>query len=247
MEGSTLLDSRTHSTSARVNVDTGLLATSLFPAIDDLPFFVPTNINFSLRSAATDNRFATYSDGYRRSGLSIDSSWETPIGETMLSYWHDRRITLSDADATRVSETIMLSHSVSRGNWRFGADAMLYRTRGIGSNNYRNNMVSFGQSIAYSVKDGPELRITLGQDRGNMRTDSESYVSADSYSSITASLDLSKYLQKRFERDDLRLTFDYRKTVDRSEAEFSLYDELVDRWIDSDRREGFLMSFGMKL
>jgi hypothetical protein len=72
-------------------------------------------------------------------------------------------------------------------------------------------------------------------------------VSADSYSSITASLDLSKYLQKRFERDDLRLTFDYRKTVDSSEAEFSLYDELVDRWIDSDRREGFLMSFGMKL
>ena len=75
----------------------------------------------------------------------------------------------------------------------------------------------------------------------------DSYASDDRYSNITASLDLSSYLQKQFERTDLRLTLDYRKTMERSDGEMSLYDEMVERWTDGNRREGFLMSFGMKL
>jgi hypothetical protein len=54
-------------------------------------------------------------------------------------------------------------------------------------------------------------------------------------------------LQTRFERSDLRLTLDYRKALTRSDVEMSLFDEMAERWIEGDRREGFLMSFGMKL
>ena len=79
-----------------------------------------------------------------------------------------------------------------------------------------------------------------------MRMADDSYVFADHYSQVTASLDLSRYLQKRFDRSDLRLTLDYRKAIQRSDSE-AQFDELVERWVEGDRREGLLMSFGMKL
>jgi hypothetical protein len=228
-------------------VDSGLVGAWLAPEVDKLPWLVPTTVYVSIGSGETESRFQASAERYARSSLGMDGNWETSFGETSLSYWRDTRTWLTGDARSRSSEAFVADHSIRRGNWRFGVDAMLTRSRGEGSFDSAQRDLSFGQSIAYSVKDGPEFQLHLGQDRSRMRLNENSYVSADRYSSITASLDLSKYLQKRFERDDLRLTFDYRKIVDRSEAEFTDYDELVDRWIDSDRREGFLMSFGMKL
>ena len=247
IEGSTLLNNRTRNRMIALDVDSVALAAWLLPNIDELPWLVPTNVSVSLASGETENRYQASAERYARSSLGFDGIWESPIGETSLSYWRDTRNWLSDDARYRLSESIYADHSIRFGNWRFGLDVSLSRTRSDGSDDYTDRSLSFGQSIAYSAKDGPELRISLGQDRGRMQTGSQSYVLDDRYSSITASLDLSKYLQKRFERDDLRMTVDYRKSVDRSESEFSYYEELMDRWIDSDRREGFLMSFGMEL
>jgi|GEM_PF-3942906 len=245
LEGSTLIDSRSRSDSANLSLDTETFAGWLFPDMDQLPFMVPASINLSYRVGETESRFQSSTQGYERTSLGLDGSWDTPLGETSLSYWRDTRTGLTANVSSRSSETFDVYHSVRRGNWRFGAGATLTKAQGEGGYGYDERGLSFSQSIAYSARGGPELRLSLGQDRG--RTQSDSYVSDDRYSTITASLDLSKYLQKRFERDDLRLTLDYRKTVDRSESEFSYYEDLADRWIDSDRREGFLMSFGMKL
>ena len=245
IEGTTRIDGRSRTDSVYLTIDMELFAGWLLPQVDRLPFLVPTTFSLGYRTGENENRFQASTQAYERTSLSLEGDWETPLGETGLSYWRDTRTGLTENVGADTSESFEIYHSVRRGNWRFGVDATLTRARGEGSNGYDERSLSFGQSIAYSAKDGPELRISLGQDRGQMQSDS--YDSADNYSSITASLDLSRYLQKRFERDDLRLTLDYRKIVDRSESEFSYYDELVDRWIDSDRREGFLMSFGMKL
>ena len=246
-EASTLLDSQTSSQNANIDIDTSQLAASLLPDLASLPFLVPTNVSVSHRSAETDNRFDTGLQRYRRSSLGVDGSWETPVGETDLSYWRDRRTALTDGVSDQSSETVQLSHMVRRGHWRFGLDASVSRIRGDKSSGYSDRSISFGQSVAYSAPGGPEFRLHLGQDRSAMRLHDDSFVMDDSYSSITASLELSRYLQQRFERSDLRLTLDYRKTVDRSESEMSLYENNIDRWIDHDRREGFLVSFGMKL
>jgi hypothetical protein len=246
-EASTLLESQTSSQVANIDVDTTQLASSLLPDLTSLPFIVPTNISVSHRSAETHNRFDTGLQRYRRSSLGIDGGWETPIGETDLSYWRDRRTALTDAVSDQSSETAQISHMVRRGHWRFGLDASVARMSGGSSGGYSDSSLSFGQSVAYSAPGGPEFRLHLGQDRSAMRQDDDSFVMDDSYSSITASLDLSRYLQQRFERPDLRLTLDYRKAVDRSESEMSLYEETIDRWVDDDRREGVLVSFGMKL
>ena len=246
-EGSSLLDSSTHTASAYVDLDTNMLASSLLPNMGDLPFLVPSMVNLSYRSSETENRLTTVDERFARSSLGIDGTWETPIGETVLSYWRDNRIGLSSGSQSRSSETMQLSHYVRRGNWRFGLDAALTRGNGDGSRGYGERSWSFGQSVAYVRPNGPEFRLSLGQDRDQLRMTDASYASSDSYSQITASLDLSRYLQKRFERPDLRLTLDYRKALARSDTEMSLFDEMVERWVEGDRREGLLMSFGMKL
>lgn len=246
-EVTSLATSRTWSSSANADLDLGMLAATLLPELGDLPFLVPTNVSVSHRSGETDSRYQTRSDRYRRSSLGIDGSWETPIGETSLSYWRDDRSAITAGGRSGRSETYQLYHWLQRGNWRFGIDASLSRSRFEGAGGYDDRSLSFGQSVAYSAPNGPELRLQLGQDRGGMRLDDDSYSSLDRYSQITASLDLSRYLQARFERSDLKLTLDYRKTVDRSDAEIELVDETIERWVDGDRREGFLVSFGMKL
>ncbi len=246
-EASTLLASETRSDTVNLDVDTALLAAALVPDLADLPFLVPTNLNLSYRSAETGSEYQSGIERYARTSLGVDGSWETPIGETQLSYWRDRRTGLAGDVAGQLSETVQISHAVRRGHWRFGLDASVSRTSGDSGSAYSDRSLSFGQSVAYSAPGGPEFRLHLGQDRSAMRQDGDGFAMDDRYSSITASLDLSRYLQQRFERPDLRLTLDYRKAVDRSESELSLYDELVDRWTDHDRREGFLLSFGMKL
>ena len=246
-EGSAVIDSRSRSDSAFLNLDLAMLTSSLLPTLGELPFIVPATVSLSLRSGDTDSRTEASRQRYNRSSLGIDGSWETPIGETSLGYWRDRRIGLTADTPTRSTEMVQVSHMVRRGNWRFGLDAALTRSSGDGGNGYDDRSWSFGQSIAYSAPNGPELRLQLGQDRGVMRMADDSYASSDSYSRISASLDLSRYLQKRFERDDLKLTLDYRRAFARSDSELNLTDELVERWIDGYRREGLLVSFGMKL
>lgn len=247
IEGMSLLDSTTRRQEAYLDLDSQALAGWLFPALLDLPAFVPANIAFSIRSGETENRDGQSVRRYGRSSFGIDGIWETPIGETSVSFWRDRRIGQTDGARSSASDTLQLAHSVRRGHWRFGVDATLTRSRGDGANAYDERGLSFGQSIAYSAPNGPELRLQLGQDRGTMRMADDSYASLDRASSITASVDLSRYLQARFERPDLRLTLDYRKALERSDAEMSLYDELVERWVDGYRREGLLVSFGMVL
>ena len=247
VDGSSLLDSSTRSESVYLDLDSHLIADRFLPNVSRLPLFVPTMINVSLRSSETHNRYETADHSYRRSSLGVDASWETPIGESSIGYWRDSRRSLNEATADRLSETFQASHAFRRGNWRFGLDAALSTHSGEGTSGFRDKALSFGQSVAYSAPGGPEFRLQLGQDRASIRQVDESYVSTDSYSSITASLDLSAYLQERFERPDLHLTLDYRQALERSEAEMHVYDELVDRWTDDYRREGFLLSFGMKL
>ena len=247
LPGTSLVDSQTRTQGAYLDVDTETVAVWLAPGIDRLPFFIPANVSLSFRTGETESRYQATTERYGRSSQGVDVSWETPVGETSLSYWRDTRTAFSSGTRSGSTETYQLYHAVRRGHWRFGFDASLSRSRYDGSGSYSDRSLSFGQSIAYSARNGPEFRLHLGQDRSAMRMLDDSYVSDDRYSQITASLDLSRYLQTRFERSDLRLTLDYRKMVDRTDGEFMLGEEIIDRWIDADRREGLLISFGMKL
>lgn len=246
-QGSTLLASRTRIDSAFVDLDSHMLAASLLPDLGELPFLVPVTVSLTVRSGDTERRTETAAERYRHSGLGLDGTWATPLGETVVSYWRDSRIGLDAGAPSRSTEVLQASHFVRRGNWTFGLDAALTQSHGDGLSGYREAGTSFGQSVAYSTPGGPEFRLQFGQDRGAMRTTDNSFSLSDQYSAVTATLDLSRYLQNRFERDDLKLTVDYRRALERSDSETALDDELVERWLNGERREGLLMSFGMKL
>lgn len=240
-------DSRTRSRGANLDLDLDQIAMSLLPALGERPHFMPSTLSLSYRESETESRSLATSNRYRRASLGVDALWDTPLGETSLNYWQDRKTGLSEGALSSRSSSIQLGHSFRRGNWRFGADAALSRYESDGVGTSRERSFSFGQSIAYSTPGGPEFRLSMSQDRGQTQTGGDAYLSDDRYSTITASLDLSRYLQERFERPDLRLTLDYRKAAERSGGEMFLEDELIDRWVEGDHREGFLISFGLKL
>jgi hypothetical protein len=89
--------------------------------------------------------------------------------------------------------------------------------------------------------------IRMGRDENRGQSLDDSFESSMTYSSITASLDLTDYLRKRFDRQDLRLKLEYRKRLEDSSFSIADDDLRYQLWSDRYQREGFLISFGMKL
>ena len=246
-DGASQYESRTNSDSATLEFDLATMAPAL--AMDErLPaILLPRYAMIALRRGSSENRFAGSAERFERQGIELNATWETPLGETTLGYWRDRRIGATVELGRRDEQVVNVSHIVRRGDWRFGVDAMVSRygsTRGSGLDD-RN--VAFGGSIAYEVANGPRLMVQVSSDRGRMAADDDSFLTARRGQQASASLDLTDYLRQRFERDDLRLKIDYRKQLDRSTTAVSAYQQLVDRWSEGFSGEGLLVSFGMKL
>lgn len=242
-----LLSSRSDSRSVTLEFDLATLAPAL--AMDEgLPAaLLPKYLMIGWRGGSSESLVNSTTERFARNGIELNGTWETPIGETSLAYWRTRRIGAIVALGRRDEEMVQLSHMVRKGDWRFGVDGMISHsssTRGTGSSD-RN--VAWGGSIAYDVAGGPRLMLQLNDDRGRMATEDDSFLTTQRGQQISASLDLTEYLRKRFERNDLRLKIDYRKQLDRSTVAVSEYQQLIDRWTDGYSGEGVLVSFGMKL
>lgn len=244
---SILLSGHTDSRSVTLEVDLTTLAPKL--AMDDrLPAaLLPKYLLVGWRGGASESAFATSTERFTRNGIELYGTWETPLGETSLGYWRDRRIGATAALGRRDEQVVQLSHLVRKGNWRFGVDAMVADSRSTRGSGLDDRTVAIGGSIAYEVAKGPRLMLQLSDDRGRMAADDDSFITARRGQQISASLDLTDYLRRRFERNDLRLKFDYRKQLDRSTTEVGAFQQLIDRWTDGQSGEGLLVSFAMKL
>lgn len=244
---SVLLSGRTDSRSVTLEVD----LTTLTPTLamnDRLPAaLLPKYLLVGWRGGASESAFATSIERFTRSGIELYGTWETPLGETGLGYWRERRIGATAALGRRDEQVVQLSHLVRKGNWRFGVDAMVADSRSTRGSGLADRTVAIGGSIAYEVARGPRLMLQLSDDRGRMAADDDSFLTARRGQQISASLDLTDYLRRRFERDDLKLKVDYRKQLDRSTTEVGAFQQLIDRWTDGQSGEGLLVSFGMKL
>ncbi len=86
-----------------------------------------------------------------------------------------------------------------------GVDGVLTKTSAAGLSGYNDTTFSGGQTIAYGRPNGPQFRLRLGQEQNQMRLNDETYYSSQDTFGLTATLDLSRYLQWRFERPDLRV------------------------------------------
>ncbi len=242
-----LLSSRTDSSNATLEFDLATIAPAL--AMDDrLPAaLLPKYLMIGWRGGNSETIIGGTTERFVRNGVELYGSWETKIGETSLGFWRDRRIGATVLLGRRDEQVVQLSHMVRKGDWRFGVDAMISRSSSTRGSGLSDRTVALGGSIAYEVANGPRLMVQLSDDRGRMAADDDSFLNARRGQQVSASLDLTDYLRKRFDRNDLRLKIDYRKQLDRSTVAVSELQQLVDRWTDGYSGEGLLVSFGMKL
>jgi len=244
---SPLLSSRTESRSATLEFDLATIAPAL--AMDDrLPAaLLPKYLMIGWRGGNSETIVGGTTERFARNGVELYGTWETPIGETSLGYWRDRRIGATTLLGRRDEQVVQLSHMVRKGDWRFGVDAMISQSSSTRGSGLADRTVAIGGLIAYEVANGPRLMVQLSDDRGRMAADDDSFLTAQRGQQISASLDLTDYLRKRFDRSDLKLKIDYRKQLDRSTTEVSAYQQLIDRWTEGYAGEGLLVAFGMKL
>jgi len=244
---SSLLSSRTDSRSATLEFDIATLAPGL--AMDErLPaVLLPKYLMIGWRGGSSESLVNSTTERFARNGVELNGTWETPIGETSFGFWRTRRIGATVALGRRDERVVQLSHMVRKGDWRFGVDGMISRSSSTRGSGLTDRNVAWGGSIAYDVAGGPRMMIQLSDDRGRMAAEDDSFLTAQRGQQISASLDLTDYLRKRFERNDLRLKIDYRKQFDRSTVAVSEYQQLIDRWTDGYSGEGVLVSFGMTL
>lgn len=244
---SSLMTSRTDSNSATLELDLATLAPS-FAMDERLPAaLLPKYLMIGWRGGNSESSVNGTTERFARTGIELNGTWETPVGETGLGLWRTRRIGATSGLGRRAEQMVQLSHMVRMGDWRFGVEGMISRSSSTRGSALSDRTLAWGGSIAYDVANGPQLLIQLSDDRGRMTADDDSFLNARRGHQVSATLDLTDYLRKRYERNDLRLKIDYRKQLDRSTVAVSEYQQLVDRWTDGYSGEGLLISFGMKL
>ena len=209
-----------------------LSAWAKFPFLPDLQWsklFSPQEMQASLRKS-----------------WSISAGWESRLGETQLDYSQDRRIGLSAALGSREESTFQLSHMVRWHGWRAGIDGTVTRSTSSKTSGYGATSYSAGSTLAYQVTDGPEFTLQLGRDHDRMTLNDRSYLSANDGTRLTASLDLTAWLNHRFARKDLRFRFEFRKLLEAQQEErLDPEQQLFDRLYDRRDRDVVQVSFGM--
>ena len=245
--GSPLLAATSENRSVSLELDLNSLSPTLAADTSLLASLVPKYLMLNWRTGESESLTASSIARYSRQGWEVSGSWETPIGETTLGYWRDQKIGATPELGTRRDELLQLSHMVRWNGWRVGVDGMMSSNSSDKGSGQTDRTFSLGGSIAYSTPNGPQLMVRMGRDESRGRSDDDSFRSSQDYSSITASLDLTDYLRKRFDRQDLRLKLEYRKRIETSNYTISDFDQPYELWSDTYQREGLLVSFGMKL
>ena len=244
--GSGLLESRSESRGVNLDLDFNSLSPDLIAHLGELAPIMPQTLSLGLRSGRTQNALVSGKQAHRRMSWEADGTWDTPLGETTLSYLRDEKTAVTPGLTGTLDQMFMAAHTIRWNGWRFGVDAVLTRTASTGLRGYSDTTFTIGQTIAYSRPNGPEFRLQVGKDQARSRLNDDSYLSSESTFNVTASLDLTRHLRKRFERDDLHLTIDYRKRIDERQYKLTDSGELLDRWTEHYQPGGLLVSFGMK-
>lgn len=243
---SPLLEGRTGSRSVMLEIEPASLLPTLAGGDGVADMVLPETVTLNWRTGWSETRFADSTERYDRRGLEANGSWETPLGETTIGYWSDRRVGATAALGISQDRQIQLSHVIRRGDWSVGIDAVSSKYSSSRGDGFSDRSFSLGGMISYNRPNGPQMQIRLGRDQSRSGNDDESFMSSQRFSSVTASLDLTQYVRHHFDRDDLRLTIDYRRRIESSEM-VETFNYALDRWSENERREGLLVSFGMKL
>lgn len=197
----------------------------------------------NLASGRSDTAHPAGLESYRRESWDAYATWTSQLGDTTISLWRDQKQGVTPGVASGTDQLVHISHTRRLGGWRLGLEGMQGTSHLTGATGQSDSTLSGGFLVDYASRAGPQVRLRLGRDRMALRLNDDSYVAIQDAFALTASLDLSRYLRKRFRRDDLTLYFEYRKRVEESL-------ELRDRgdiFLEEHSPDGFVISYSMLL
>lgn len=244
---SSLLASDTEGLGVSLDLEPHALSPDLVSGLGGLAPLLPATMSINWSSRRTESAFSSSIQIYDRESWEVDATWTTRAGDTAINYWRDQKVGATPDVRESVDQRVQVSHTIRWNGWRFGVDGVLTKTSAAGLSGYNDTTFSGGQTIAYGRPNGPQFRLRLGQEQNQMRLNDETYYSSQDTFGLTATLDLSRYLQRRFERPDLHLTFAYRRKLEETRYVFPGFDHALDELFEEYKPEGFLVSFGMKL
>ncbi|MDP3855602.1 hypothetical protein [Phenylobacterium sp.] len=244
---SSFLTSGTEARGVSLDLEPHSLSPALVSRLGTFAPLLPQTLSINWSSRRTENAFSNSVQIYDRESWEVDATWTSRAGDTAINYWRDQKVGATPDVRASVDQLVQVSHTIRWNGWRFGVDGILTKTSSAGLGGHSDTTFSSGQTIAYGRPNGPEFRLRLGQEQNQMRLNDETYFSSQDTFGLTATLDLSRYLQRRFERPDLHLTFAYRRKLEETRYVFPGFDHALDELFEEYKPEGFLVSFGMKL
>ena len=239
--------SRSHALTGSLDVSVDEAASGLLVRLGQSPLF-PRSLSLSWRDGWIENSLPASNDRYLRKSWSLSASWESRFGETDIYYSQDRRIGVAAPLGSRADSSFQVAHMVRWSGWRAGLDATVTRSNSTSGTGYRSTSYSGGATLAYQLKNGPEFKLQVGRDLDRMALNDRSYLSANDGTRLTASLDLTAWLNHSFARKDLRLRFEFRQLLEAGREDLlDPEQQLFDRLYDRRNRDVVQISFGMAL
>jgi hypothetical protein len=216
----TLWTSRTALTGVSFDITPQLLA----PEWVGGSALVPTLVSLS-----GDSGTAVTPDGAgsaeRIGDFEVLAMWKTVLGDTTALYssgQQGREITgLGYAgDSERMFD---ISQSFKTGNWRFsaGASASVMGNSST-ADAFGDDAVSGRFAVRYAPARGPQFEASLGRHHDDFEMESLELSLRSRATTLSASLDLSEVVQRRLQRDDVQVKFDYRHRLRQSEVSQAL-------------------------
>ena len=152
--------------------------------------------------------------------MSLDLTWDTQLGQTTASLWQrDTKANVDDISLQRTSDRVVdIAHSITRGNWRFGAGVSLIQSSDeTPLTHSRETRVAPHVSFAYSSKDFPTVEVRVGAADARTIVGVDDIPASAKARQLQVSLDLSNFVQDQLGRPEAKLKLEYRRQLDKTD------------------------------
>ncbi len=196
-----------------------VLPDAIADAIDPIRPFLPTSINAGFERGDVVRAEFTAGPRDKVSTANVALTWNTRLGETTASAWQRKintdLITPGVQEGVALSSSsdryVDLSHSVRKGNWKFGAGLSLIQTDdevlGVKSS---GSEVAPHISIAYEPERGPKIELRFGAADAQSQLVDDNLAARARTRQLQLSVDVSDYVREELNRPDAKLKLEYR-------------------------------------
>ena len=205
-----------------------VLPTVIAEAIDPIRPFLPTSVNGGLERGDIMRSEFTTGPRDKVSTANLSMTWDTSLGETTASFWERRistdMITPGVEDGVALSRSrdryVDISHSVRRGNWKFGAGLSLIETNdevmGVktSGSEYAPHV-----SVGYAPEHGAKVELRFGAADAQSQIVDDNMAARAKTKQIQLSVDVSDYVREELDRPDAKLKLEYRYDFSGGERE----------------------------